>query len=80
VRIHGRNYDVRAEVVQLSGFSGHADQSGLVRWISHFQDAPRQVFLTHGDAAAAECLRDRIRSESGWPVAIPEYGEIVDLG
>ena len=80
VRIHGRNYDVRAEVVQLSGFSGHADQSGLVRWISHFQDAPRQVFLTHGDAEAAECLRDRIRSESGWPVAIPEYGEIVDLG
>ena len=80
VRIHGRQYAVEAEVVQLSGFSGHADQDGLVRWLSHFESAPRQVFLTHGDAEAAECLQKRIARESGWPVKVPEYGEIVDLG
>jgi metallo-beta-lactamase family protein len=80
VRIHGRQYAVEAEIVQLSGFSGHADQDGLVRWLSHFEAAPQQVFLTHGDAEAAECLQQRIVGESGWPVKIPEYGEIVDLG
>ncbi len=80
VRIHGRKYVVEAEVVQLSGFSGHADQAGLVRWLSHFAAAPQQVFLTHGDAEAAECLQQKIIQESGWPVKIPEYGEIVDLG
>jgi metallo-beta-lactamase family protein len=80
VRIHGRQYAVEAEIVQLSGFSGHADQAGLVRWLSHLAAAPRQVFLTHGDSEAAECLQQKIIQESGWPVKIPEYGEIVDLG
>ena len=34
VRIHGRHYDVRAEVVRLSGFSGHTDQNGLLQFLT----------------------------------------------
>ncbi len=79
VRIHRRNYTVAAEVVQMSGFSGHADQAGLLKWLSHFQQAPEQIFLTHGDQEAAECLQRKIQQESGWPVTIPQYGESVDL-
>lgn len=79
VRIHGRNYPVRAEVRQIFGFSGHADRDDLLRWLTHLQEAPRRVFLTHGDEEAAGSLAARIREQPGWPVTIPEYQQVVEL-
>jgi len=79
VRIHGRHYDVKAEVVRLSGFSGHTDQNGLLDWISHFGDSPQQVFLTHGDLDAAETLSKLITEQCGLSVTIPEFHQTVDL-
>src|SRR5262245_23339364 len=49
VRIHGQEYEVRAKIDQIFGFSGHADHDGLMRWIAHFERRPRKVFLTHGE-------------------------------
>ena len=36
VRIHGRNYPVRAHVSQIYGLSGHADKTDLLHWLNHF--------------------------------------------
>jgi metallo-beta-lactamase family protein len=79
VRIHGRQYDVRAEVAQIYGFSGHADRSGLLRWIGNLKSAPRQVFLTHGEESAAESLAAEIRRRHGWQVTVPQYRETATL-
>jgi metallo-beta-lactamase family protein len=79
VRIHGRDYAVRAEVAQLLGFSGHADRTALLDWVDHFQDDPERVFLTHGDQEAAESLAAAIRQRRNWKVHIPQYGETVEL-
>jgi metallo-beta-lactamase family protein len=79
VRIHGRNYRVRAEVAQIYGFSGHADRSGLLRWVRAFEKPPRQLFLTHGEEDAALSLAKTIRDELGWTVRVPEYQEAVEL-
>jgi metallo-beta-lactamase family protein len=70
---------VRAEVVRLSGFSGHTDQNGLLDWISHFGNSPQQVFLTHGDLDAAETLSKLITERCGLGVTIPEFHQTVDL-
>lgn len=80
VRIHGRDYRLRAEVAQIFGFSGHADRQGLMRWLGHFESAPRRVFLTHGEEQASKSLANRIDDELGWPVSIPDYQEAVMLG
>ena len=73
VPIHGHNYRVAADVRQIFGFSGHADSTDLLRWLSHFQKPPRRLFLTHGDEGASLCLRDEIKRHLGWNVAVPEY-------
>ncbi len=39
---------MQAEIVNLEGFSGHADRDGLAEWISNFKTEP-QVFLVHGE-------------------------------
>lgn len=73
VRIHGAEHPVRARVAQLHGFSAHADQDGLMRWVGHLQSPPRRIFLTHGEEEAADALAARIHDEHGWPVDVPEY-------
>jgi len=79
VRIHGQEYPVRAKVEQIYGFSGHADHDGLMRWISHFQQRPRKVFLTHGEEEVALGLAAEIKAKLGLNVHVPEYREAVEL-
>lgn len=79
VRIHGRTWPVRAQIAQVHGFSGHADRSQLMTWLSHFDNPPKQVFLTHGDNESAKSLAENIRGRYNWQVHIPVYTEIVKL-
>jgi metallo-beta-lactamase family protein len=79
VRIHGREYPVRAEIRQITGFSAHADQQGLLRWLGSFQPPPRQVFLTHGEESAAKQLADLIRTRQTGTVSIPHYEDAFQL-
>jgi len=73
IRIHGEIFPVRAEVAQLQAASGHADANELIAWLRQMPAAPRQVFVTHGEASASDVLRQRIQSELGWSAKVPEY-------
>jgi metallo-beta-lactamase family protein len=79
LRIYGEDVPVRAEVVQLSSASAHADADELVAWLRSAPPPPGRVFVTHGEPDAADALRVRIERELGWPAHVPEYGESVDL-
>ncbi len=79
VRIHGEPRRVKAQVAHINGLSGHADQAGLLDWLSHLKTPPKQVFLAHGEEAASECLSDLIKQRWGWPVSIPAYESSVAL-
>ena len=57
IKIHGDRVPVEAEVLQLDIFSAHADQAGLLAWLGACEAAPRHVFVTHGEAVPADCLR-----------------------
>ena len=74
VRIHGQDIAVRAEVVQLNAASAHADANQLLAWLGTLPQAPANVFVVHGDAAASDQLRHRINSELKWPATTPEHG------
>jgi len=80
VRIHGRNYESKARIARIFGFSGHADRSALLHWIGHFQHAPTSIFLTHGEEVAALSLAEQIRQNKGWTVSVPKFQDVVDLG
>ncbi len=79
VRIHGRMWMVRARIAQIEGFSGHADRSGLLRWLGELRQPPRQLFITHGEEQASLSLAKQVRDSKGWPVTVPEYRQTVDL-
>ncbi len=79
VRIHGRYFSVRAKVSQLCGFSAHGDRDDLLRWLGHFDDVPRQVFLAHGEKEAAASLMNSVQSQLGWSVSVPQFKQVVTL-
>jgi metallo-beta-lactamase family protein len=80
VRIHKGEVQVRAEVANLKGLSGHADSRELVRWLSAVQNPPRRVFLTHGEELAATALAALIEKERGFKTHVPGQDETVELG
>lgn len=49
VTLFGEEIQVNAEIYNLEGFSGHADQNGLFAWLAHFEQKPKQIFLVHGE-------------------------------
>jgi len=73
VRILGQYYPVRARIVQLSGFSAHADRDELMKWLSAFKKPPRQLFVTHGEPEVADNFCEYISKKMAWQVSSPEY-------
>jgi metallo-beta-lactamase family protein len=73
VRILGQHYPVRARVVQINGFSAHADRDGLLRWLSSLREPPRRLFVTHGESSVSQHFAALVRDKTGWEVAVPEY-------
>lgn len=74
LRMHGQDLTVRAEIVQLTAASAHADASQLIDWLRSLPAPPQRVFVTHGDPAASDALRQRIEHELKWSALVPEHG------
>jgi metallo-beta-lactamase family protein len=79
VRILGQYYPVRARIVQIHGFSAHADRDELFRWLSGLKKAPKHVFVTHGESEVAESFGNFLRKKTGWDISIPDYLAEVEL-
>jgi len=79
LRIHGRDIPVRACIDRISGLSGHAGRSELLRWLGPLPN-PQKVFLTHGEPDGIGALAETLRNERGWNVVVPKMGESFQLG
>jgi metallo-beta-lactamase family protein len=78
VRIHGEDVPVKARIASISGFSAHADEGEILRWLGTFPSPPRRTFLVHGEPpalAAAKTRMDRL----GWPCHVPGHLEEIPL-
>jgi metallo-beta-lactamase family protein len=80
LRMHGADHDIRAEVVTLEGLSAHADASDLLRWARTMPQAPKRVFVTHGEPQAADALAGALRRQLHWTAEVPAHGDTVELG
>ncbi|OFZ31075.1 MAG: mRNA 3'-end processing factor [Bdellovibrionales bacterium RIFCSPHIGHO2_01_FULL_40_29] len=79
VKIHGEYIPVRAQVRNLDNISAHADYGELIQWFQHSKVKPKKVFITHGEASAADEFRRRLAEKFGWDCSVPEQDEIFKL-
>jgi metallo-beta-lactamase family protein len=80
VRILGEDRKVSARVAKVNGFSAHAGQDELLKWLLTLKRAPIETFVVHGEISSSEALAQRIRDITrDWRVTVPAYGETVTL-
>lgn len=76
VRIDGRDYNKWADVVQISGFSGHADRNDLAQLLGPQARARRPIRLVHGEFQSAEALAQLLRDDGGADTMVPHPGDV----
>ena len=75
VKIFGEEIAVNARIEYIEGYSGHADQEGLMNFVYSFIKKPKHIFLVHGEPESQDTLKEKIEKETGIAVTIPEFGE-----
>lgn len=79
IRLMHQEVPVRASIHTIGGLSAHADQSGLLKWLSGFKTAPKHVFVTHGEESAAHAFAKAIQRELHWShVLVPSRNQIAN--
>jgi len=80
VNIFGEPVDVRAKVVSLDTYSGHADKNELRAYVEKLSGNLRRIFCVHGEEdqclAHAETLRDMKPKAA---VRVPEYKQVEEI-
>jgi metallo-beta-lactamase family protein len=79
IKMFGQMIPVRAKIRTIDGFSAHADQAEILRWLQGFERAPQRSFIIHGERNAASSLAQAIRERLKWKVEIPAYADRVVL-
>ncbi len=79
VRLFGEPIQVRAQIKQLAGLSGHADKNGLIEWISGFEEKPKKVFIVHGEDSVCTGFAETLKIEYGQRAYAPYSGTEFNL-
>jgi len=79
VSIHGERVAVKAQVHTLGGFSAHAGQTDLLKWLSSIVPSKPRVVLTHGEDEPRSALAKKIQQRFGLPSKLPVKGEVIEI-
>ncbi len=79
IKLFGEEVAVNARIEYIEGYSGHADQQGLLNFVYSFMKKPDHIFLVHGEEEPQKVLKNKITENTGLDVTIPAYGETYDL-
>jgi metallo-beta-lactamase family protein len=79
VRFHGKTWNKWASVVELNGFSGHADREDFVALLSEAVGATGRVRLVHGEPVQSEALAGTLRERGFREVAAAHREECIEV-
>lgn len=79
VKLFGEAIEVHAQIKNLAGISGHADQQHLLEWVRAVGDTPKRVFVVHGEDQVCDKFAALISKEIGLSAIAPYSGDIYDL-
>jgi metallo-beta-lactamase family protein len=79
IRVHGREIELRAEVVKMDGLSAHADRPGLEEFIRAHARTLKDCFVVHGEVDAAEGFSKWVHETTMARSLVPGLGMEVQL-
>jgi metallo-beta-lactamase family protein len=79
VKIFGRPYEVRAEVVTIGGLSAHAGQNMLLEYATKSNKTLKEIFLVHGEKKSADAFQKRLREVGITNITYPTLHQVVEI-
>ncbi len=79
VKLFGEEIQVKAEIVNLPGISGHGDRAHLTDWVKGIKDKPKRIFVVHGEDSVCDEFAEHLRAETGCDATAPYSGDTYDL-
>ncbi len=79
VKIFGEEISIECKIETIEGFSGHADQEGLLEWVSKFKEKPKKIFIVHGEGESQKVLAQKINERFDIECVIPNRGEMYSI-
>jgi metallo-beta-lactamase family protein len=79
IKLFGKYYPVKASIKSNESLSAHADQNGLLDWLSDIKNIPEQTFLIHGEPCAIDAFRTKLKDTFGWHVSCPKLNDVKKL-
>ncbi len=79
IKIFGKYCKVKAQILNISSLSAHADQQEILNWLSEVKNIPKNVFLIHGERMARDSLRVKLKDQYNWKAHLPELNEVVTV-
>jgi metallo-beta-lactamase family protein len=76
MKIVGEDIKVQAQIHTMGGFSAHAGQSQLIKWLNGFTAKKPKLFLVHGEENAKLTLQEAVK-ETGWAATIPTIDQTI---
>lgn len=73
IKMFGQMVPIQSEVIQMENMSAHADYTEILAWLAHLKNAPRKIFITHGEKESSESLKVKIEQKFHWNCVIPNY-------
>ncbi|MFZ2682196.1 MAG: MBL fold metallo-hydrolase [Patescibacteria group bacterium] len=79
VRIHKRDFQVRAELMDIKAFSAHGDKEKLLRWLHPLNGSVQKIFLVHGDDPVKQDFAEFLGKNLSAEIVIPSLFQSFEL-
>ncbi len=76
VKILGKEYPLKAEVVKIGGFSAHADKNEMIRFLKESNLMINKIAVVHGEEDQSLSFA-RTLSDEGYTAMVPKAGQTV---
>ena len=78
LKFYNKEYPLNARVVNLGGFSAHADKNELLRFVKDSNLQVKKIALVHGEEEQSESFANELKNQ-GYSVVVPRRGETVPV-
>jgi len=79
ISIFGKVLKVKANIHTLGGFSAHAGQTDLLKWLSYVAPSKPKIILTHGEDGPRQALAACINRDFKIKAVLPRIGDVIEV-
>jgi metallo-beta-lactamase family protein len=76
VKIFGEEYQLRAEVVKMNTFSGHADKNELLAYVNQCGKTVKKIFVVHGEEEQSLPFTEQLRKHGHQAYLYHKHDEV----